>query len=381
MTDRLVLAPGPVQVPDDALQAMAQPLIHHRTPQFKALFSRVVEELKWVFDTTQPVLVLTCSGTGGFESVLLNFTRRGEKLVAIGGGKFGERWGEMGRALGIDAIDLDVPWGESVTPEALRACLEQHPDTRMITLSHSETSTGVLHPLDELLAVAREVCPEALFAVDGITSVGVHPIHMDAQGIDILVSGSQKAFAVPPGLAFVAASERAWARADASDHPRYYFDLRREKKKQAAGETAFTPAISIVVALERVLARMRHEGMETVWSRHALNARAVREAMLALGLTLFAEHPADCVTSAVVPKGVSAPDVCKRIRDVYGITIAGGQDALKPDVIRMGHLGVVTRHDIMAGISALELALAECGASITPGAGVAAAQRVYAEPR
>lgn len=379
MTDKIMLAPGPVPIPDEALEVMRRPLIHHRTEEFARVFKQAADDLKWVFQTSQPVLMLTCSGTGAFESVFTNFTRRGDQVIVIGGGKFGERWAEMGEALGLEVIMMSVEWGACAKPEALDALLEQYPDVSMITLSHCETSTGVLHPLEELLGVARAKS-SALFAVDGITSVGVHPVPMDEWGIDILVSGSQKAFAVPPGLAFVAASERAWERAEVSDHARYYFDLRRERAKQeGAGQTAFTPAISVVLALQVVLERMRKEGLAQIWRRHATHSTAVIAAVHAMGCEPFAEQPAHCVTAVRMPQGISAPDVRVVLRDEHGVLVAGGHEHLKPDVIRFGHLGVVTRHDVIAGISALELAFATCGAKFEAGAGVRAAQRVYAQ--
>ncbi len=379
MNDKLLLTPGPVRVPDEALEVMRRPLIHHRTKTFTEVFRRAARGLQWVFQTSQPVLMLTSSGTGAFESVFLNFTRRGDRVVVIGGGKFGERWGEMGDALGLEVIRMPVEWGKCADPRALEALLVKYPDVSMVTLSHSETSMGVLHPLKELLDVVREHS-NALCAVDGITSVGVHPVPMDEWGIDVMVSGSQKAFAVPPGLSFVAASERAWERAEQSDHARYYFDLRREHKKQeGAGQTAFTPAISVVLALDASLELMQREGLEAIWSRHATHSRAVRAAVTAMGCEPFAEVPAHCVTSIRMPEGVSAPRIREVMRDEYGVLMAGCYEHLKSSVLRFGHLGVVGRSEVLAGVSALEMALGQCGAQVVSGAGVQVAQKVYAE--
>ncbi len=377
MSDDILLAPGPTQVPEAARLAMARALIHHRTPAFEAAFRQMSEGLQWLFGTSHQVLALTCSGTGAFEAAMINFTRRQDTILCIGGGKFGERWAEVGRAYGMNVIDYDVPWGEPADPQVVASLLAAHPDCAMVTISASETSTGVFHPMAQLAKVVR-AHGHALFCVDGITAVGVHPLPMDELEIDLMVTGSQKALSAPPGLAFVAANDRAWARYKASDHPKYYFDLGRERKKQPTGESAFTPAISVVLALVEVLAMMRAEGLEAIHARHARHARACSAAVEAMGLKLYTRSPSFACTSALVPQGISSPAVVKRMRDVYGVTIAGGQDQLKDSLVRIGHLGYIRDADVLAGLSALERALIDAGASVPSGAGVAAAQRVYA---
>jgi serine---pyruvate transaminase len=378
MFKRYLLSPGPTPVPEEARLAMARELMHHRGPEFKELFGRVRKDLSWLFQTTNDVLVLTCSGTGAFEAAMVNFTRRDDTVIAIGGGKFGERWGKVARAYGMNVVNVDVPWGEALDPALLAEVLEAHPEAAMVTCSASETSTGVYHDVEALARVVKDH-GHALFALDGITAVGVHDIPMDAWGIDILVSGSQKAFGIPPGLGFVAASERAWQRYASSDHPRFYFDLMREKIQQEQNQTAFTPAISLVIALDEVLKLMREEGLEGLFERHRLNAEATRAGVLALGLELFARAPAASVTAAVLPKGLPAKDVVRRMRDVYGVTIAGGQDSLAESVLRIGHIGFFERTDILVAMSTLELALGDVGHRFEPGSGVAAVQKVYAE--
>lgn len=378
MSDDRLLAPGPVQVPESARLAMARSLMHHRTPAFEQILEQVRQDLAWVFQTDQPVLVLTSSGTGAFEAAMINFTCKEDTIIAIGGGKFGERWGQVGRAYGMNVVDCPVEWGEAVDPSQLRELLEAHPECAMVTVSLSETSTGVLHPLEAIAEVVQEH-GRALLAVDGITAVGVHPVPMDELGVDVLVSGSQKAFSVPPGLAFVAAGDRAWERAEGSDHPRYYFDLVRERARQVEqGRTSFTPAISLVVALADVLAKMRQEGLDAIWARHARLAHATRAGLQAMGLELLAARPSNSVTAALVPEGIDAPEVCRRMREVHGVIIAGGQKHLKPRLVRLGHLGRVDRLDVLAGLGALEWALADCGHTLEPGAAVAAAQRTWA---
>lgn len=372
---RHLLAPGPTPVPEAARLAMARELIHHRGPAFRAVFEEVQRGLGWIFETDAEVLSLTCSGTGAFEAAMINFTRRDSTIVAIGGGKFGERWAEVGRAYGMKVVEVAVPWGESVNPDVLAEVLKATPEVAMVTVSASETSTGAWHPVEALARVVREHS-QALFAVDGITAVGVQPIPMDAWNIDVLVSGSQKAFGVPPGLAFVAANERAWERYAESDHPRYYFDLGRERGAQQRQQTAFTPAISVVLALQEALKLMMEEGREALFARHQRNARAARAGVEALGLRLFAEHPANSVTAALVPDEVSAKAVVRQMRDTYGVTIAGGQGDYADRLVRIGHIGFFEGSDMLVAMSALERALADQGFDVDFGRGVAAAQRV-----
>lgn len=376
MQKKFLIAPGPTPVPEEARLAMARELMHHRGPAFKELFGKVRKQLQWLFETKHEVLTLTCSGTGAFEAAIINYTKRDDTLISIGGGKFGERWAQVARAYGMNVVELEIPWGEAADPDALAALLADHPDCAMVTISASETSTGVYHPVQELAAVVRKHS-NALFAVDGITAVGVHRIPMDAWGIDILVSGSQKAFGIPPGLAFVAANERAWERYEHSDHPKYYFDLGRERSNQLKNQTAFTPAISLVVALHEVLNLMQAEGLEELIARHALNARAARAGVLALGCSLYAQAPADSVTAAVVPEGIDAQALVRALREKYGVTIAGGQDHLVSTVFRIGHIGFFDRSDMIVAMSALESALLDAGANIQPGDGLRAVQQEY----
>ena len=380
MDELLMLTPGPVMIPEKIREILSRPIPHHRTTGFAKTFERVADRLKWLFQTKHPVLMLTSSGTGGFEAVMSNFTRRGDRIICVGGGKFGERWGDMGLALGLDVVKFEVPWGESASPETLRQLLDQYPDTRLLTISHSETSTGVLHPLKELIDVVRaHAAQDVLIAVDGITSVGVHPVPMDEWGIDVLVSGSQKAFAVPPGMAFVAANDRAWRRADESDHARYYFDLRREKKKQVgAAQTAFTPAINIITALDVALEMMQEEGLERIWTRHETHSRAVLDGWRAMGGSGFAQTPSHCVSAVRMPKGINAPEVRAVARDEYGVLVAGAYNEFKESVLRIGHLGFISSREVLAGLSGLERALMKCGAELEVGAGLRAAQEVYA---
>lgn len=371
-----LLSPGPTPVPEEARLRMAQRLIHHRGPAFKEVFGRVREGLGWLFETDSDVVTVTASGTGAFEAAMINFTRRGDTIVAVGGGKFGERWAEIGRRHELEVVEVDVEWGEPLAPEKLREVLDEHPETAMVTLTASETSTGVFHPVGELADVVDDAS-DALFAVDGITAVGVHSMPMDDLGLDIVVGGSQKAFGVPPGLGFIAANDRAWHREESSDHPRYYFDLRRERDKQRNNQTAFTPGISQVVALDVALEMMRDEGRAELLDRHDRHASAVRSAVRNLGMDVVAERYSNAVTAVRAPDTVEAPDVVETMRADHRAVIAGGQKQFGPTVFRLGHLGFFERRHIVNMISALELTLEKLGADIEQGAGLSAAQAVY----
>jgi len=353
---------------------MAKSLIHHRGPEFTEVNREVREGLAWAFQTSNDVLMLTCSGTGGFEAAIRTFTRQNDTVIAVGGGKFGERWSKIAAAYGMRVIDIDVPWGKCVDLEKVKSTLQAHPDAAMLTLCASETSTGVYHPIEEVAALAREHS-DVLVAVDGITAVGVHDIPMDDWEIDILVGGSQKGFSAPPGMAFVAANERAWERADETDHHGFYLDLRRERARQKDNQTAFTPAISVTLALREVLALMREEGLEAVFERHTTLSRATLAAVEALGLTPFAETPSHSVTAVKMPDGIEAPAIVRHMRE-QGVTIAGGQADLKPFLIRIGHIGYIAPGDILIAIGALEKALMAQGWE-PPASGVEAAQSIF----
>jgi len=378
MRETHLLSPGPTPVPERARLRMAERLVHHRGEEFKQIFGRVRDGLKWLFETDREVLTVTASGTGAFEAGICNFTSRSDTLIAVGGGEFGERWADVAEAWEMDVVRVDVEWGRAVDLDRLQAVLEAHPDAAMVTLTASETSTGVLHPVREIAELVHRHSG-ALFAVDGITAVGVHPMPMDEWGIDVLVAGSQKAFGVPPGLGFVAASERAWQRYDRADDPGYYFDLGRERDRQVGDQTAFTPAIPQVLAMDEVLEMMREEGREGIFRRHVGLARAARAAVRAMGLEVFGEPHSNAVTAVRTPNDIDAPAVVETMADKHGAVIAGGQKHLSPHLFRLGHIGFFDHRDILHLLGALELSLAEVGLPIESGQGVEAAQSVLAE--
>ncbi len=381
MKKSYLLAPGPTPVPPETLLAMARPIIHHREPEFKPIFEACRRDLRYLFQTERDVLILAASGTGAMEASVTNFLRRGDKALTVNGGKFGERWGKILRAYGCEPVELSVPWGQAVDPEAVRSALDADPSIRAVYVQASETSTAVRHPVRELAVITGER-PDVLLVVDGITAVGVFELPMDAWGIDVLVTGSQKALMLPPGLAFIAWSAKAEKFLETSDLPRFYFDLQGEWKKQRDNQTAWTPAVSLVVGLKEVLARIREETLEGVHTRTARLARATRAAVAALGLELFApDSPSDACTAIKMPDGVDGLALKKALRERFGVTVAGGQDQAKGKIVRIAHLGYYDTFDAVTAVAALEMALAGQGHRVEFGAGVGAALQVLSEDK
>jgi len=378
MQKQYLLTAGPTPVPEEVLTAMARPVPYHRAPAFAECFKEAREGLQWIFQTAQPVLVLSGSGTAAMDAAVSNFLSAGDKVLVVRGGKFGERWAEIASAYGVSVVPLDVEWGRAVDPAAVARALDADPAIRAVYATATETSTGVRHPVDALAAVCRSR-PGVLCVVDAISALGVYDLPMDKAGFDVVVAGSQKALMLPPGLAFVAASEKAWQAHAAAKLPRFYLDLGREKKSQTAGETAFTPAVSLVVGLRESLRLIRADGLEATFARHAKLARATRAAGAGLGLEPYADPPSESVTALRLPAGLDGSAVVRHMRTRYGVTIAGGQGKAKGKIIRLAHLGWYGSFDIITAVAALEMTLADLGAAVTPGAGVAAAQAVLRE--
>lgn len=380
MKKEYLLSPGPTAVPENVLLKMAEPMIHHRTPQFSAIFAEVKRDLKYLFQTDQEVLILASSGTGAMESAITNLFSRNDKVLFVNGGKFGERWGQISKIYGLEPIEVKVEWGSPIDVNTVKELLDKDPAIKAVLVQASETSTTVAHPINELAALTRN--RETLLVVDGITAVGVSDISMDKNGIDVLISGSQKALMLPPGLSFIALSDKAWSFAEKSDLPKYYFDLKKENKNQKAGKdtTAYTPAVSLINGLAEVLKMVKEEGLENLFKRHSTLARATRAAVEAMGLKLLApDSPADSATGAYVPDGVDGGKLVKFLRDDMGVTMAGGQDHLKGKIIRIAHLGYYDTFDVIIAISAIEMALNKLGYNVEPGKGVAAAQKILME--
>lgn len=371
-----LLAPGPTPIPPAVSAALAAPIDHHRKAEFKAVFEEVAAGLRWIFQTEQPVISIAGSGTAAMDAAVTTFLARGDVVVVVQGGKFGERWTQICRAYGVEVELVEVPWGHGVAPEAVAQALARRPEARAVLVQASETSTGAAHPIRELAALTRER-PETLLFVDGISAVCAMDLPMDEWGIDVLVSGAQKGFMIPPGLAFLAASERAWAAAERSDLPSFFLDMRRERAKTLAGTTAWTPAIGLFYALRVAIQMMREEGLKEMFARHERLAAATRAGAEAMGLALFAgSSPSPSLTSICVPEGVDGNLLVNRMRSAYGVTVAGGQDELKGKILRLAHLGYADRFDVIVGLTSLAATLTDLGRATDAGAGVNAALAV-----
>lgn len=369
-----LFAPGPTPVPPEALLSMARPIPHHRAPDYETLLAEVREGLKYVFQTTEEVLLFAASGTGGMEGAVVNTLSPGDRALVIRGGKFGERWGEICQAYGIDFTPIDVPYGKTVDPQLVATALEKDRQIVAVFSTHSETSTGVLHDIQAIADIVRKT--PALLVVDAITSLGVVDFPMDTWGIDVAVAGSQKALMLPPGLAMVGVGQKAWAVVAQSRLPKYYFDFVAERKNLLKNQSHFTPAISLVVGLGETLKMIQGEGLQNVIRRHARLAAAMRAGVTALGLELFAERPSPAVTAVKVPQGIEGGAITKTLRTKHGVTIAGGQGSMKGKIFRLATLGYADPSDVIVALSALELTLSEVGYSIKLGEGIRAAQEV-----
>jgi aspartate aminotransferase-like enzyme len=377
MIKQYLLSPGPTPIPNEVMTAMSETIIHHRTPEFSKILNEVRDGLKSLFGTKSDILILASSGTGAMEGAIANLFSPGEKVLVVNGGKFGERWLLLAQAFGLNPVEIKVEWGKAVRVETIERHLKDHPDTQGVLIQHSETSTTTLHPVREIARLTRN---GPLLVVDGVTSVGALPVPMDEWGIDVLVTGSQKALMLPPGLGFIALNDRAWARVDKSRSPRFYFDLKLEQKNQQKGSTAFTPAVSLVFGLRAALRLMQQEGLDRVYARHERMARATRTAATTLGLKLLApENPSPAATGIVMPESVDADQLLEYLRARMGITIAEGQDHLRGKIIRIAHIGYMGAFDVIVAVSGLEMALKKFGYPVPLGKGVAAAQEVLME--
>ncbi|MBN1254473.1 MAG: alanine--glyoxylate aminotransferase family protein [Deltaproteobacteria bacterium] len=376
MIKKQLFSPGPTPVPERILLAMAGPLIHHRDPAYEEIFQEVREGLQYVFQTKQEVLVLASSGTGAMEGAVCNTLSRGDEVLVVRGGKFGERWAEICEAYGVNFTPIDVTWGEAVDPAAITKALDANPSIKAVLVQASETSTGVMHPVKAIADIVKKR-DGTILVVDAISALGVVDLPMDQWGLDVVVSGSQKAFMLPPGLAFVALSEKAWGFAEGSDLPKFYFNLKEELASAQKNQSQFTPAISLVVGLREALRMFKEEGLENVFKRHGKLAQATREAAKALGLELLApQSPSNALTAIKAPEGVDGKKLKKNFEDMYGLIIAGGQSQLKGKIIRIAHIGYFQELDIIQAISALELILKEMGYPVELGKGVKAAEEI-----
>ncbi len=352
-----LLAPGPTPIPDSVRQALAEPIFHHRTPQYRKIFAGVSERLKGVFLTKNPVYSFAGSGTAAMEAALINFHSAGDEILVIESGKFSERFTEIAKAFGLKPQVLAVTWGEGVNPEKVRELLKAHPAIRSVCVQLCETSTAVLHDIRALGAMVSGT--PALLIVDGISGLGADRLETDAWGVDLVIAGSQKALMLPPGLAFLSVSEKAKKRIVESKLPRFYLDLRLYEKAMKDQDTPFTPAIGLVVGLEKSLDLIEAEGIQNVFKRCEQLGELTRGLFKSLGLEIFSKAPSAAVSAALMPHGVDGEKVVNRMRDEKGVTLAGGQGALKGKVVRVAHMGAIRKPDIEAGIRVLAETLRE----------------------
>ena len=351
--------------------------IHHRTEDFRTLYKQVLSDLQHVLGTANDVLVLVASGSGGLEAATQNFFSPGDEVLVCSAGKFGERWVEIMKAWGMKATVLSAPYGHAVQPEAVEEALGRNPRIKGVFVQASETSTGTQHDVRRMGQLVRKT--EALFVVDAITGIGTMPLDVDGWGLDVVIGGSQKAFMIPPGLAFLAISPKAWRFAETSSAPRFYFDLKKEKKNAATGESAWTPNIALLLALAEALKYIKSLGMDKLVENAQLLARATREAVQALGLELFSSSPGSSVTAVRPPSGMDSAVIIKEFRNRFNAIITNGQGSMKGQIFRFAHLGYFDFHDLFAVIAELEIILTANGQRVPFGTGVAVVQNVYAE--
>ncbi len=374
-----LLTPGPTMVPERVLEALSRPTLYHRSPEFKEVFLETRQLLKRVLRTEGEVLILTSSGTGAMEAAVSNLFNPGDSAVVIVGGKFGQRWQELCQTYGVNPVVVEVEWGKSVKVEEVKRAIEENPGVKGVLVQICETSTGTVHDvraIGELLKGYDDV----LLIADGITAYGVYDIPTDQWGIDVAITSSQKALMTPPGLAVISLNGKAQERLEKVRDRSYYFNLRKEIKQQSKGQTAYTTATNLVVALNEALKMIDEEGLENVAKRHQILAEATREGVKALGLELLSENPANGVTAVKVPAGIDGQEIVRVAREEFGITIAGGQEHLKGKIFRLSHMGYVDMFDVLTGLEVTEFALKKLGyTSFEFGSSVRAAMELFSK--
>ncbi|AVH72173.1 pyridoxal-phosphate-dependent aminotransferase family protein [Nostoc sp. 'Lobaria pulmonaria (5183) cyanobiont'] len=383
MNDKLMLMiPGPTPVPEAALLALAKHPIGHRTNEFSNILAEVTENLKWLHQTQSDVLMLNVSGTGAVEAGIINFLSPGDRILVGSNGKFGERWVEVGQAYGLNVEEVKVEWGKPLDPAVFAEKLQADTQKQIkaVIITHSETSTGVLNNLESINRHVKEH-GEALIIVDAVTSLGAFNLPVDAWGLDIVASGSQKGYMIPPGLGFVSVSPKAWEAYKTAKLPKYYLDLGKYRKATAKNTTPFTPPVNLIIALHTTLRIMKEEGLESIFARHERLKNATRTAIKGLNLPLLAaDNSASPAITAVAPQGIEPDKIRSLMKKRFDIALAGGQDHLSNKIFRIGHLGFVSDRDILSCIASLEVTLTELGyEDFTPGSGIAAAVKVFSQ--
>jgi len=370
-----LLTPGPTPLYPPALHAMMASDVHHRTEDFKNIYKSALADLKEVYGTSSDVLMFAASGTGAMDASVSNLFSPGDKVIVATAGKFGERWVEITKAYGLDANVLKAEYGDVVTPDRIEAALKAEPATKGVFIQASETSTGAEHDIETMAGMVKKT--DAIFVVDAITGLGTMPLNIDGWGLDVVIGGSQKAFMIPPGLAFLSVSAKAWKLAETAKLPHYYFSLKKEKKSADAGDSSWTPATSLIIALGEALKYMKKIGMPNLIENARLLARGTRDACEALGLELFAKRPGSSVTAVRAPAGMDSKVIVKGFKERFGAIIANGQGTMQGQIFRMAHLGYFDFADMFGIIGGLELILRANGHQVELGKGVAAVQRIY----
>lgn len=372
-----LLSPGPTPLPDEVLSVAAEPIIHHRTPEFSAIFMKVSEGLKYVFGTVQDVFILASTGTGAMEAAVVNTLCAGDKVITVNSGKFGDRWGKICWAYGLDAEEIVIEWGEPYSKEQLVADLKANPGTKAVLTTLSETSSGTVYDIKGYSEVVSQT--EALLVVDAISGIGATPCPMDEWKVDVLIAGSQKAFMSPPGLAYISFSPKAWEFVEKSTLPKFYFDVKQYKKSLEKRTPPFTPATSLIIQQNKALEIIKSIGLENLIEHHRILADVTRAGVKALGLELLSKSPGNILTAVKVPAGIDGARLVKTMQEKYRVYIAGGQDPYKGKMFRIAHLGYMGGFDILTALSALEMTLSGLGYFFERGSSVRAAEAILEE--
>lgn len=374
MSKKYLMTPGPTPVPEDIRLEMAKPIIHHRTKEYQAIFKDVTEGLRKVFKTSNDVYTFTSSGTGAMEASIVNVLSSGDKIIVVRGGKFGERFGDIAKAYGVEVIPIDIEWGNAPSPDVIKDTLKNNPAVKGVYTTLCETSTATVFDIKAIGEVVKAT--GALFVVDTISGLGADNFENDAWDVDIAICGSQKGLMIPPGLAFCSVSEKAWKAAENSKLPKFYFNFKKYKKAWLDTDTPFTSAITLVIGLKKALESINQKGIDNVIAEHQSQARAFREACKSMGLKIFSRSPSSAVTAVNTPDGMDADSLIKLLKTEFGVTFAGGQEALKGKIFRCAHMGGIDREHTIESIKALEQALAKLGYKFKSGSGVEAASKI-----
>ncbi len=372
-----LLSPGPTPVPEPVLAAAAEPIIHHRTPEFSKIFSEVTDGIKYVFGTKEDAYVLASSGSGVMEAAIVNTLNAGDTVLSINGGKFGERWGHICRAYGVNVKEIVLDWGADFSKERLAAELRADPGVKAVLATFSETSTGTIY---DIKGYGEVVAPtNALLVVDGISGIGAAPCPMDDWKIDVLVSGSQKSFMIPPGLGYIAFSPKAWKLVEKATLPRFYFDARKFRKSLENQTTPYTPAISLIIQQKKSLEMIKSIGLENLYEHHRILGEATRAGVKALRLELLSQKPGNMLTAVKVPPGIDGVKLVKTMQSKFRAYVAGAQDPHKGQFLRIAHLGYMGGFDVITALAALEMALSDLGYEFEKGGSIKAAEIILKE--